>query len=136
MGSRGGSPSPEPTLTDWGSDSPSLRRYALPPVPRGSGTVAGWRAEDMVELVRYVKWAGRTREGRGMRGTCPFSDLVSRAVRPRERGPQKEEGRWRRMLGEALPGVSLDCPRERGKMPRVRKLRELMQLEGCYEGEG
>ena len=28
-----------------------------------------------------------------------------------------EEGRWRRMLGEALPGVSLDNPREREKKP-------------------
>ena len=31
----------------------------------------------------------------------------------RERGPEMEEGRWRRILGEALPGMSLDCPRER-----------------------
>ena len=41
-----------------------------------------------------------------------------------------EKGLWRRMLGEALPGVRLDCPRERGKKRRVRMLRELLQREG------
>ena len=86
-------------------------------------------------LIRYLKWAGRTRGGRERRGTRPFSDLVSRAGRPRERGPEMEEGRWRRMLGEALPGVSLDCPRERGKKPSVQMLRELLQREEWYEGE-
>ena len=45
------------------------------------------------------------------------------------------EGRWRGILGEALPGVSLDCPRERRKKPRVRMMRELLQREGWYEGE-
>ena len=39
------------------------------------------------------------------------------------------------MLGKALPGVSLDCLQERGKKPRVRMLRELMQREGWYEGK-
>ena len=39
------------------------------------------------------------------------------------------------MLGEVLPGVSLDCPEERGKKPRVQMLRELLQREGWYEGE-
>ena len=65
----------------------------------------------MAEVVPYVKWAGRTRGGREKGGTRPFCDLVGRAGRPRERGPEMEEGRWRRMLGEALLGVSLDCPR-------------------------
>ena len=46
-----------------------------------------------------------------------------------------EEGWWRRMLGEALPRVSLDCPQERDKKHRVRMLRELLQPEGLYEGE-
>ena len=46
-----------------------------------------------------------------------------------------EEGRWRRMLGGALPGVSLDCPREGGGKPRVQMLRELLQREGWYKGE-
>ena len=31
-----------------------------------------------------------------------------------------DEGRWRRMLGEALPGVSLDVPRRRGVSPGFR----------------
>ena len=97
--------------------------------------VAGWTAGDVAELVGYVKWAGRTRGGRERLGTHAFSDLVSRAGRPRERGPEMEEGRWRRMLGEALTGVSLDCPRERGKKPRARMLRELLQREGWYEDE-
>ena len=129
------SPSPELTPTDCGSELPPPRRYAPLLVRSGPGTVAGWRAGDVAELVRYVKRAGRTRGGREKRGTRPFSDLVVRAGRPRERGPEMEEGWWRRMLGEALPGVSLDCPRERGKKPRVRKLRELLQREGLYEGE-
>ena len=132
---RPASPSPEPTPTDWGSESPPPRQYAPQPVRREPGTVSGWRAGDVAELVRYVKWAGRTRGGREKRGTRPFSDLVGRAGRPRERGPEMEEGRWRRMLGEALPGVSLDCHREKGKKPRVRMLRELLQKEGWYEGE-
>ena len=36
------------------------------------------------------------------------------------------------MLGEALPGVNLECPQERGKKPRVWMLRELLQTKGWY----
>ena len=54
--------------------------------------------EEMAELVRYVKWAGRTTGRWERRGARPFSDLVGRAGRPGERGPEMEEGRWRRML--------------------------------------
>ena len=68
------------------------------------------------------------------RGTRPFSDLVGRAGRPRERWPEMDEGRWRRMLREALPGVSLDCAQKKGRKPRVRMLRELLQREGWYGG--
>ena len=130
---RPASSSLQPTLTDWRSESPQPRRYAPPPVRRGPATIAGWRVG--AELVRYVNLAGRTRGGRQKRGTCSFSDLVGRAGRPRERGPEMEGGRWSRMLGEALLGVSLNCPQERGKKPRVRKVRELLQREGWYEGE-
>ena len=86
-------------------------------------------------LHTYVKWAGRTRGGQERRGTHPFSDLVGRKGRPRERGPEMEEGRWRRMLGEALPGVSLDCLQEKEKKPRVRMLWELLQGQGWYGGD-
>ena len=129
------SPSPEPRPTDWDSESPQPRRYVPPPVRRGPGTVAGWMAGDVAVLVRYVKSAGRTRGRRERRGTHPFSDLVGRAKRAGERGPEMEEGRWRRMLGEALPGPSLDCPQEKKKKPRVRMLRELLQREGWYRDE-
>ena len=74
------------------------------------------------ELARYVKWAGKTRGRREKRAPRPFSDLVGRAGRPRERGPEMDEGRWRRMLGAALPGMRLDCPQEKGKKPRVQML--------------
>ena len=132
---RPASPSPEPTLTDWDSELQPPRRYAPPPVRRGPGTVAGWTAGEVAELVRYLKWAGRTKGRREGRQTRPFSDLVGRAGRPGERGPKMEEGRWRMMLGEALPGVSLDCPQEKRKKPRVRMLRELLQREGWYGGD-
>ena len=132
---RPASPSAKPTPTDWGSKSPPPRQYAPQPVRREPGTVKGWRAGDVAEQVRYVKWAGRTRGGQEKRGTRHFSDLLGRAGRPREGRPEIEEGRWRRMLGEALPGVSLDVPREKGKKPRVWMLRELLQKEGWYEGE-
>ena len=125
----------EPTPTDWDSESPPPRQYAPPPVRRGPATVVGWTAGEVAELVRYGKWAGETRGMWEKRGTRPFSDLVGRAGRPRERGPEMEEGPWRRMLGEALPGVSLDCPQEKGKRPRVRMLRELLQREGRYGGD-
>ena len=128
-------PSPEPTLTDWGSESPPPWQYVPQPGRREPGTVRGWRAGDLAELDRYVKWAGRMRGGREKRGTHPCSDLVGRAGRPSEEGTEMEEGCWRRMLGEALAGLSLDCPRERGKKPRVQMLRELLQREGWYEGE-
>ena len=39
------------------------------------------------------------------------------------------------MLGEALPGVNLDCLQEKGSKPRVRMLRELLQRVGWYGGE-
>ena len=132
---RPASPSLEPTPTGWDSDSPPSRQYAPPPVRRKPGTVAGWTAGEVAELVRYVKWAGKTRGLREKKGTRPFSNLVGRAGRPRKRGPEMDEGRWSRMLGEALPGVSLDCPQEKGKKPRVRMLRELLQREGWYGGD-
>ena len=132
---RPASPSPEPTPTDWDSESPPPRQYAPPPVRRRPGTVAGWKEGDVAELARYVKWAGKTRGRREKRGPRPFSDLVGRAGKPRARGPEMEELRWRRMLGAALPGVRLDCPQERGKKPRVQMLRELLQREGRYGGQ-
>ena len=66
---RPASPSPEPTPMDWDSESPPPRQYAPPLVRRRPGTVAGWAEGDVAELARYVKWAGKTREG-GIRG-CP-----------------------------------------------------------------
>ena len=95
---------------------------------------AGWTAGEVADLARYVKWAGKTRERQEKRGTRAFSDLVGRAGRPRERGPEMDEGRWRRMLGAALPGVRLDSPQEKGKKLRVQMLRELLQREGRYGG--
>ena len=127
---RPASPSPEPKPTDWDSESPPPRQYASPPE-----TVAGWTEEEVAELARYVKWAGSTRGRREERGPRPFSDLVGRARRPRERGPEMDEGRWRRMLGAALLAVRLDCPQEKGKKPRVQMLRELLQREGRYGGD-
>ena len=97
------SPRPEPTPTDWDSELPPPRQYARPPVRRGPGTIAGRTAGEVAELVRYVKWAGKTGGRREKRGTRPFSDPVRRAGRPREMGPEMDEGRWRRMVGEALP---------------------------------
>ena len=132
---RPASPGPEPTPMDWDSESPPPRRYAPLPVGRGPGTVAGWTAGEVAKLVRYVKWAGKTRGRREKRGTRPFSNLVGRAGRPRERGPEMDEGRWRRMLEDALPGLSLDCPQENRKKPRVQMLRELLQREGRYGGD-
>ena len=82
-----------------------------------------------------MKWAGKTRGRREKRGTRPLSNLVGMAGRPRERGPEMDEGRSRRMLGEALPGVSLDCPRKNGRKPRVQMLRKLLQREGRYGGD-
>ena len=132
---RPASPSPEPTPTDGDSESPPPRQYAPPPVRRGPGTVAGWTAGEVAELARYVKWAGKTRGRREKRGTRPFSDLVGRAWRPRERGPEMDEGRWGTMLGAALAGLRLDCAQEKGKKPRVQMLRELLQREGRYGGD-
>ena len=129
------SPSPEPTPTDWDSESPPPRQYASPPVRRRPRTVARWTEGDVAELARYVKWAGKMRGRRDKRGPRPFSDLVGRAGRPGERGPEMEEWRWRRMLGAALPGVRLDCHQERGKKPRAQMLRELLQREGRYSGD-
>ena len=88
----------------------------------------------MAELARYVKWAGKRRGRRDKRGLRAFSDLVGRAGRPRERGLEMEEWRWRRMLGAALPGVRLECPQEKGKKLRVQMLRELLQRGGQYDG--
>ena len=81
-----------------------------------------------------MKWAGKTRGRRDKRGPRPFSDLVGRAGRPGERGPEMNEGPGRRMLGAEPPGVRLDCPQEKGKKPRVQMLRELLQRQGRYGG--
>ena len=104
--------SPEPTLTDWDSESPPPRQYAPPPVRRGPGTVAGWTEGEVAELARYVQWAGKTRGRREKRGPCPFSDLVGRAGRPRERGREMDEGRWKR--------CAWTDPRRRGRSPGFR----------------
>ena len=132
---RPASPSREPTRTDRSSELPPPRQYAPRPVRREPGIVWEWRAGDVAELVCYVKWVGRTRGGRERSGIRPFSTLVSRAGRSQEKGPEMEGGRWRRMQGEAPPGLSLDCRREREKKPRMRMLRELLQRKGWYEGE-
>ena len=42
------------------------------------------------------------------------------------------EDRWRRMLGEALPGVDVDDPRESRRRSRMQMLRELLQREERY----
>ena len=86
----------------------------------------------MAELVRYVKWAGRTTGGQERRRTLVFRDLVHRAGTPRDKGPEMTEGRWRRMLGEALRWVDLECLKERGRKPRVLMLRDLLQREAWY----
>ena len=111
----------------------SLIRSKSAGVTGGRGTAGAGPGRDL--LYRYVKWAGKTRGRREKRGPRPFSDLVGRAGRPRERGPEIDEGWWRRILGAALPGVRLDCPREKGKKPRVQMLRELLQREGRYGGD-
>ena len=80
----------------------------------------------------YVEWAGRTRGGRERRGTHLFCDLVHKTGRPQHKGPEMAEDRWRRVLGEALPGMDPDGPRERGRKPRLLMLRELLRREGRY----
>ena len=110
---RPASPSPEPAPTDWDSESPQPRQYAPSPVRRGPGTVAGWTAGEVAELARYVKWAGKSRGRREKRGTCPFSELVGRAGRPRRRGPEMDEGRRSR-------GCAWTVPRRRGRSPGFR----------------
>ena len=94
------------------------------------GTVRGWRAGEVLGLVSYVKWADRTRGGKEWRGTHAIRDLVHRVVRLRDKGPEMAQCMWRRMLGESVPGVDLQCPKERGRKRRVRMLRELLQREG------
>ena len=86
----------------------------------------------MAELVRYLKWARSTRGGQERSRTHPFRDLIHRAGRPQNKGPEMAEGRSRRMLGEALPALDLESPKERGKQPRVQMLRELLQRKGRY----
>ena len=127
--------SPEPTLTDCSSVLPLPRHYVRHPARREPGTVRGWRTGEMAELIRYVKWAGRTRGGRERCGTHPFRDLVHRARRPQDTGPETAEDRWRRMLGEALPGGDLEGLGERGRKPRVQMLRELLGGRRGTEGD-
>ena len=112
--------SPEPTPTDWDSKSPPPRQYAPPPARRRPGTVAGWTEGEVAELACYVKWAGKTRGRRKKRGPRPFRDLVGRAGRPRERGPEMGEWRWRRMLGRRSRGCAWTVPRRGGRSPGFR----------------
>ena len=117
---RPASPSPEPTPTEWDSGSPPPRQYAPPPVRRGPGRVAGWMAGEVAELARYVKWVGKTRGRQERRGTRPFSDLVSRAERPRERGPEMDEGDVRGCWERGSRWWAWTVPRRRGRNPGLR----------------
>ena len=123
--------STEPTETDWDSESPLLRHFAQHVARREQATVWGWRAEQVAEFVNCVRWAAGMRGGRRCR-THPFRDLVHMAGGAQDRGPQMAEDKWRRMLGEALPGLDLIGPREMGRRLRVQMLTELLQREGWY----
>ena len=126
------SPSPKPTQTDWGGALPLPRHYAPHPAQREQGTVRGWRAGGVAELVLCLKPVAWTRVGRERRGTHAFRDLVHRARRPQDRGTEIAEDRWRRMLGEALLRVDLDSLWETGRRPREQMLGKLLQGEGLY----
>ena len=123
------SPSPEPTLTDWGSALPLPRHCVRHPARREPETVKGWRAGEVAALVRYVKMAGRTRGGQERRGTLLFRDLVHRAGMAAGRS-------WRRTGGGGCWGTHsrgwMCGPRERRRKPRVQMPRELLQREGWY----
>ena len=121
----------EPTPTDWGSDSPPLQRYAPQPLRREPATVGASGAGEVAELVHYVKWAGGTRGGRERRGTPPFCNLVGRAGRPRDLAGNGGE-RVEEDAGRGAPGGEPGLSPGRGKQPRVRMLRELLQREGWY----
>ena len=113
---RQASPSQEPTPTDWDSESPLPRQYAPPPVRRRPRRVAAWTEGDVAELARYVKRAGKMRGRREKRGPRPFSDLVGRAGRPRERGRSRK--------------CAWTVPRRGGRSPGFRC------CESCCSGRG
>ena len=102
-------------VIDWGSVLPLPRRFVRHPARRNQGTVLGCMAGEIAELARYVKWAERMRGGRERCGTHPFRDLLHRAGRPQDRGPGMTEDRWRRLLGEAPPGMDLAGPKKGGE---------------------
>ena len=80
-----------------------------------------------------LREVGGEDEGKaGEEGSPPLQPADRQGKEAKGKGPEMDEGRWRRMLGEALPGVSLHCPQEKGRKPRVRMLRELLQREGWY----
>ena len=117
----------EPTQTDRGSASRLPHHFAR----TQQGTIRGLRAEEVAALGCYAKWTGRTRGRRKFR-THRFRHLVHRAGRRRDRGPEMEEGWWRRLLEAALPGLDLDDHGEVGSKPRMQLLREPLQREGGY----
>ena len=83
-----------------------------------------------------LREVGGEDEGKaGEEGDPPLQRPGRQGREAQEREPELDEGRRTRLLGEALPGVSLDCPREKGKKPRVQMLRELLQREGRYGGD-
>ena len=84
----------------------------------GGGGRRGWQS--------WAATSSKEEEKGTAARTQPFRDLVHRAVRPQDRRPEIVKDRWRRMLGEALPGVQLDSPREKGRRPRVQMLTELL----------
>ena len=67
---RPASPSPEPTPTDRDSELPPPRQFAPPLVRRGPGTVAGWTAGEVAELVRYGEVGGEEEGKAGEEGGC------------------------------------------------------------------
>ena len=101
---RPASPSPEPTPTDWDSESPPPRQYVPPPVRRGPGTVAGWTAQEVAELVRYVKWAGKTRGNPGEEGDPPLQRPGRQSREAQGKGAGDGGGAVEEDAGRGAPG--------------------------------
>ena len=98
------SPSPEPTPTDWGYELPPPQWYARQPARREPGTVRGWRAGVVAELVPLREVGREDERGTGEARDPPLLPTGQQGGEATRKGAGDGGGRVEEDAGRGPPG--------------------------------